>query len=122
MSRKWIAVTASLAIVFSTCAFAQDEAGSTAGGASAAAPAQTPDAAGAVTDGAAQTPDATAPNAPLHSADEGPVPAGNEAGTVAASGWMPSTGVIAVAGAAAPPFRQTHRSCDVRLCASPQLR
>ncbi len=87
MSRKWIAVAAGMALVFSTSAFAQDEAGSVSG-----SPATTPSA-----------PDVTVPNAPVQSNDQspGPVPAGDEAGTSAAASFVPDTAEIAVAGAVA---------------------
>lgn len=91
MSRKWIAATAGLAMVFSTCAFAQDEAGSGGAAAQAASAAQPP----------ATYDEATSPNAPTQQADEGPVSEGDTAGTPAAVAWTPTVPELAVAGAVA---------------------
>lgn len=86
MPHKWIAVIAGVAMVISTSAIAQDEAGSVSGSSATTT-----------------APDVTAPNAPLQSSDQnqGPVPSGDEAGTPAAAGFVPNTAEIAVAGAVA---------------------
>lgn len=91
MSRKWIAATAGLAMVFSTCAFAQDEAGSSGANSATASAAQVP----------ATYDEATSPNAPTQQTDEGPVSAGDTAGTPAAIAWTPTVPELAVAGAVA---------------------
>ncbi|HEX4158185.1 MAG TPA: hypothetical protein VHY79_06895 [Rhizomicrobium sp.] len=97
MSHQWIAVAAGLAMAFSTSAFAQDTTGSGGAASATAAPAQSP----------ATFDQATAPNAPTQPTDpaqagtDGPLPAGDEAGTPVAAAWTPSVAEIAAAGAVA---------------------
>lgn len=103
MSRRWLAIATGLAMVLSTTAFAQDQAGSASPANSdetltpnAPLPQSSP-APSPANPNETLTPNAPAPATP----DQGPVPAGGAAGTETASAWMPSTGVIVAVGAAA---------------------
>ena len=94
MSRKWIAIAASLAMVCSTSsAFAQDATGTPAPN----APIESPDATSTTT----PNPDTTSPNAPTQPADEGAVAPGSAAGTSGAAGFALGTTTLVAIGAVA---------------------
>jgi hypothetical protein len=70
MSRKWVAIAATLAMVLSTSAFAQSPPNSD---------------------------ETMTPNAPIQPADEGPAGAGTAAGTSAAAGFaLGTTAIVAI--------------------------
>jgi hypothetical protein len=93
MSRKWIAVIASVAMVYSAAAFAQDE--SSGGATSPNAPIES------TSPAAPPDSDVTTPNAPVQPTDEGPAPAGSAAGTSAAAGFALGTTTLVAIGAVA---------------------
>ena len=89
MTRRWGPLLVAIAMLASTSALAQDEAGGTAPG--------------GVTNGNAAPPTAepaVAPNAPVQATEQGPLPAGDQAGTFTASNWQVDP-VYAAVGAAA---------------------
>jgi hypothetical protein len=93
MLRNLGSIVVALAMLASSPALAQDEAGPTSGGATSGGATS-----GGVTTGAA-APETLTPNAPVQSVDQGPVPAGGPAGTAAASAWTPGPVTLAIGAA-----------------------
>jgi hypothetical protein len=99
MARKWESVILAVTLLASVPAYAQDDSNAAASGGATSGTAAPATPADQTAPGAEQTSGAgtPAPNAPIQA--EGPLPAGDEAGTQTAAHWSPGPATIAVGAA-----------------------